>query len=288
MNYHHLQYFHAVAMEGHLTRAAKRLRISQSALSSQIRQLEEQLGQPLFLRERRALILTEAGRQALVYAEQIFTLGRELTEQMSQGRAPARETVRIGAVATLSRNFLEQFLAPILADGEVQIVLQSASLRELLSRLSSHALDLVLSNQAVQGDAGNGYRCQRIGHQPVSLVGRARSRRFRFPHDLAGQSLLLPSRESDIRAAFELLCERHRITFKVRAEVDDMAMLRLLARDVDAIALVPRIVVKDELKTRAIRELCRVPGLYEDFYMTTVKRRFVSAWVTKLNAPATG
>ena len=278
LNYHHLYYFWAVAKDGNLTRTAAQLHVSQSALSSQIKSLEDDLGQALFLREGRSLQLTEAGRLALTYAETIFVTGNELYALMKDGEFRKRQTVRIGAVATLSRNFQENFVRPLLRLNDIEMVLQSGTLADLLARLSVHSIDLVLSNRRVHRDAQNPWQSHRIARQPVSLVGKPRRIKhpFVFPDDLAAFPILLPSLESEIRAGFDLLCEQHRASYRVLAEVDDMAMLRLLARDTDAIALVPTVVVQDELRTGVLVEYCVVPRLFEDFYAITVKRHFQS------------
>jgi LysR family transcriptional regulator, transcriptional activator of nhaA len=276
LNYHHLHYFWAVAKEGNLTRAALHLHVSQSALSAQIKQLEGQLGQALFDRLGRTLVLTEAGRAALSYAEAIFTAGNELVALLGGSRRPDRQVLRVGAVATLSRNFQQNFLAPLLAREDVELVLQSAGEAELLSRLRVHTLDLVLSNRRVQAAADDPWRCRRIARQPVSLVGRPRPRRkaFRFPEDLATVPLLLPGRDNDIRAGFDLMCEQLGIRYTVRAEVDDMALLRLLARAAGGVALLPSVVVQDELKLGTLVEYAVVPDLHESFYAITVQRHF--------------
>lgn len=276
LNFHHLHYFWAVAKEGNLTRAATHLHVSQSALSAQIRQLEEQLGQALFARVGRGLQLTEAGQLALGYAESIFTAGAELTALLREGHRDERQVLRIGAMATLSRNFQENFLRPLLEREDVELVLHSGSLVDLLARLRVHTLDLVLSNQRVHASSEDPWRCQRIARQPVSLVGKPRSKRkaFRYPEELAEVPLLLPGRDNDIRAGFDLLCERLGIRYRLRAEVDDMALLRLLARDSDSVALVPTVVVQDELRTRRLVEYSVVPDLHETFYAISVQRHF--------------
>lgn len=284
LNYHHLHYFWAVAKDGNLTRTANQLNVSQSALSAQIKTLEDDLGQPLFLREGRRLQLTEAGRLAMSYADTIFTTGNELFALMKDGGIRTRQTVRIGAVATLSRNFQENFVRPLLELQDIELVLQSGTLSDLLTRLSLHSIDLVLSNRRVHRDAQNPWQSHRIARQPVSLVGRPRRTRepFAFPRDLSGYALLLPGTESEVRAGFDLLCEQHRVTYRTLAEVDDMAMLRLLARDSDALALVPTVVVQDELRSGVLVEYCVVPQLFEDFYAITVKRHFQSPIVRSL------
>jgi LysR family transcriptional activator of nhaA len=276
LNYHHLHYFWFVAKEGNLTRAAAKLRVSQSALSVQIRQLESQLGQPLFQRVSRRLVLTEAGRITLGYAEKIFPLGSELVATLHHGQSPARQVLRVGAVATLSRNFQRSFFAPLFERRDIELVLHAGSLSELLTRLGAHTLDLVLSNREVHSDAENPWRCRRIARQPISLIGRPRRSRapFRIPDDLRDVQLLLPGASSEIRSGFDLLCEQHDLRPNVLAEVDDMAMLRLLARDTDAVALLPSVVVRDELSEGRLQEYCVVPGLFESFYAISVKRHF--------------
>jgi len=276
LNYHHLHYFWAVAKEGNLTRAALRLHVSQSALSTQIRQLEAQLGQALFDRVGRTLSLTEAGRLALAHAETIFATGNELLALLRGDSRAQVQVLRIGAVATLSRNFQENFVKPLLGRDDVSLTLQSGSLSELLSRLRVHSIDLVLSNRRVHGSSEDPWRCRRIARQPVSLVGQPRGRRkaFRFPDELAEVPLLLPGRDNDIRAAFDLMCEQRGLRYRLRAEVDDMAMLRLLARDSDSVALLPTVVVQDELRSGQLVEYGVVPDLHENFYAISVQRHF--------------
>jgi LysR family transcriptional activator of nhaA len=275
LNYHHLQYFRAVAREGNLTRAAKHLNVAQSAVSTQIRQLEAQLGHALFVRQGRTLVLTEAGRIALDYADTIVGAGNELVATLREGRRQERQVLRIGAVATLSRNFQRAFLAPVVGRGDVELVLHSGSLGELLARLSAHTLDVVLSNRRVQEDVSTAWRCRRIARQQVSLVGPPRRGvPFRFPDDLAELPLILPGQDSEIRGAFDVICEQHAIRVAVAAEVDDMAMLRLLARDGGAVALVPAVVVVDELRSGVLEEYAAVPDLYEAFYAISVRRQY--------------
>ena len=284
LNFHHLHYFWAVAKEGNLTRAAQQLHVSQSALSTQIKQLESQLGQALFARVGRGLQLTEAGRMALGYADAIFASGTELVALLRDGKRREREVLRIGGVATLSRNFQENFVKPLLTRSDVELVMQSGSLDDLLGRLRIHTLDLVLSNRKVHSDAENPWRCRRVARQPVSLVGQPRGKRkpFRFPEELAEVPLLLPGRDNDIRTAFDLMCEQRGIRYQLLAEVDDMALLRLLARDSNSVALLPTVVVQDELRDRRLVEYCVVPQLFENFYAITVQRHFESALLKSL------
>ncbi|MEM8883661.1 MAG: LysR substrate-binding domain-containing protein [Planctomycetota bacterium] len=156
----------------------------------------------------------------------------------------------------------------------MRLRLESGSLEELLKRLANHGLDVVLSNVRPATDADRAWRCRRIAMQPVSLIGHRRRDAFRFPEDLHEVALILPGRTSDIRTEFDAVCAQLRVPVRIAAEVDDMATMRLLARDTEAVALLPSVVVRDELRTGQLHEYCEVPGLLESFYAITVERRF--------------
>jgi LysR family transcriptional activator of nhaA len=284
LNFHHLRYFHAIAREGSLTRAAKRLNLSQSALSVQLRKLEESLGHPLFDREHKSLVLTEAGKVVLDHAESIFRLGDDLVDTLQQRRSDRRQVLRVGAVATLSRNFQMRLLGDLARREDVELVLRSGSLRELLTQMQAHTVDLVLSNQPVRRDMETNWFSHLLAEQSVSLVAAKDKRKkvFRFPEDLDGQPVLVPSMESHIRTAFDLVMERYGVRPVIVAEVDDMAMLRLLARESGTLALVPRVVVLDELDSGVLVEKHRFPEIREGFYAITPSRKFPNALVKEL------
>ncbi len=273
LNFHHLHHFWAVATDGNLTRTAQRLRVAPSALSTQIRQLEDQLGQPLFMREGRRLTLTEAGRVARAYADDIFAAGHELVDTLREGRQRAHP-LRVGAVATLSRNFQRSFVRPLLRTPDVRFQLTSGSVDELLAQLEGHALDVVLSNRPAPSGDARPFRSRLLARQPVSVVSSVGFDGFRFPDDLAARPMILPGRASELRSAFDALCERFGVQVRILAEVDDMATMRLLSRDSDALAVVPSVVVRDELRQGLIQELCVVPDLTEAFYAITAERRY--------------
>lgn len=284
LNYHHLRYFWLVAHEGNLTQTARKINVSQSALSMQISQLETFLDQPLFDRVGRRLVLTEAGRIVLDFADSIFTTGDELLNTMAQLDQPQRRTLRVGALATLSRNFQLQMLGPLLADQEVEVVIRSGTLGELLQNLEDYQLDMVLSNVAPLRDAATRWDVHRIDQQAVSLVGRPRADwgARSLEELLTQESLVLPTRESSIRTGFDALMARLAIRPRILAEVDDMAMLRLVAREHNGVAVVPPIVVKDELEDGVLVEVAALPDLVETFYAITVARRFSNPVLTQL------
>lgn len=289
LNYHHLRYFRAVAHDGNLTRTAERLNLTQSALSVQIRKLEEQLGHALFDRRGRQLHLTEAGRIALDHADAIFTTGEELLGTLRETGA-VRQALRVGALATLSRNFQMEFLRPVLGRTDIELVLRSGSAAELLRALEALNLDVVLINQAPARDALTPFVAHRIAEQPVALVGTpARLRGMvSLANLLRAHPVILPTLESSVRSGFDALADRLDIRPQVVAEVEDMAMMRLLAREDVGLAVLPPIVVKDELAGGLLVEVDEPLGITETFYAVTMERRFPNPLLRGLLHQETG
>ena len=285
LNLHHLRLFRAVAREGTLTGAARALNLSQSAVSTQIKTLEASLGHPLFDRRGRNLEITEAGRIALDHADDIFRTADHLAATLSRAEGQ-RRVLRIGALATLSRNFQMQFLDPVLNRDDVEVVLRSGTQDSLLRGLQALSLDVVLTNMSPARDAGSPYLVTRVDDQPISLVGApdlapdARGSGKAALTDLIRHyPLILPTPETSLRAGFDALLERlaldrQGIVPRIAAEADDMAMLRLLTRAKVGIAVIPPIVVQDELKAGTLVEFSRLEDLTEIFWAVTIRRRF--------------
>ncbi len=286
LNLHHLRLFRAVAHDGTLTGAARALNLSQSALSTQIKALEVALGQDLFERRGRRLILTEAGRIALDHAESIFRTAEDLSATLRE-RGGGRRALRVGALATLSRNFQMQFLRPLIGRRDVEVVLRSGSQPELLRGLEAMALDVVLTNLAPARDAASRYLIQRIDEQPVSLIGtpeRLGPTPRPLPALLSDMPLILPTPETALRAGFDALIARLDISPQIAAEADDMAMLRLLVREDAGLAVIPPIVVRDELDSGRLTEAARLDGITETFLAVTLERRFPNPLLADLLA----
>ena len=284
LNYHHLRYFRLIARDLNLTRAAKKLNLSAPALSLQLKQLEESLGHPLFERRRSGLLLTEAGRIALDYAEAIGRTGEELLDVMQHRPRGGRQVLRVGAVATLSRNFQLEFLRPVLHRDDVEVVIRSGGFPELLLLLHSHQVDLVLSNQPARRDSETHWHSHLLAEQPVSLVGTPlwKKKKLRFPEGMKDVPVILPSQESNTRAGFDRLLASAGVRPRVVAEVDDMAMIRLLAREGEALALVPPVVVQSEIQEGILVETHRIPQIQETFYAVTPSRRVPNPVVGEL------
>lgn len=284
MNLHHLRLFRAVAADGTLTGAARRLNLSQSALSTQIKALEASLGHALFERRGRSLVLTEAGRIALDHADAIFRTADDLAAVMRE-TGNVRRALRVGALATLSRNFQMEFLHPLVGRRDVEVVLRSGSQAELLRELDSLALDVVLTNLAPPREADTPWLVHQIGEQPVSLIGTPKRVAGRDMQQLLRhEALVLPAKDSALRAGFDALMARYGLSPHVAAEADDMAMLRLLAREGAGLAVIPPIVVRDELTSGLLVEVARLDGIREHFLAVTRERRFPNPVIAELLA----
>lgn len=271
LNYHHLRYFQAVAHEGNLTRAAERLNLSQSALSTQIKALEARLGQNLFDRVGRLLVLAEVGRITLDHADRIFATGAELEATLAQ-TSTTLPPFRIGALSTLSRNFQMQFLRPVLARGGCEVILRSGG-SEMLETLRALGLDVVLTTEPPPSGQSASFTTHRIAAQSVGLHGAA----YRLQHKtltelLTHEPLILPT--GAIRTLFDGLLARLSVTPNIIAEVDDMAMVRLLAREGAGVALAPDVVLADEIASGRLATAPFDLELTETFYAITVPRNF--------------
>jgi len=284
LNYHHLRYFWSVAHEGSLTGAARALRLSQSALSVQIQKLEHELGHPLFERRGRRLHLTEVGRIALAHADAIFATGDDLLATLQAHSGSRAMVLRAGALATLSRNFQLSFFEPLLGRPDFELVIVSGTFDELLVALREHRVDVVLSNRFAPRQDGSSWVSHRIAEQPVSLVGPPshKGKRRSLKALLAEEPIIVPTPDSSIRVGFDALVDRLGISPRIVAEVDDMAMLRLIARSGVGLAVVPPIVVTQELEEGRLVEIRQIPELEETFYAITLPRRFPHPLVQEL------
>jgi LysR family transcriptional regulator, transcriptional activator of nhaA len=284
LNYHHLRHFWMIARHRSVTRAAEKLRISQSTLSEQLAELEAALGQKLFERRGKQLHLTEAGQIALEHAETIFNTGHELITRFRQSGENRQRTLRLGAVGPLSKNLQYDFIQPILADTRTKVVVVAGPLDDLTRQLQEHKLDLVLSNIPLRADQEQNIFNHLLGEVPVFLVGGKKLKLSpgKFPKFLKDVPLFLPSRQSDVRADFDLILANAGIEPFVHAEVDDMALLRLLALSGEGLGLVSKIVVERELQSRNIRFMQRVPDLAEKYFALTTRKRFQNAWLGEI------
>ena len=255
-------------------------------MSSQIRTLEARLGHALFERRGRGLHLTEAGRIARDHADAIFAAGDDLVGTLAQ-RGRARTALRVGALSTLSRNFQIGFLRPVLGRADVEVVLRSGAAGELLEALRTLALDVVLTNFAPLPDAAAPFVAHRLAEQGVGLFGTPRriGAAGTLRELLGAHPIILPTLGNGIRTGFDSLMARLDLRPQIAAEVDDMAMIRLLAREDIGLAVAPPIVVRDEIASAVLVEAPHALPIVETFHAVVVERRFPNPLLTTLLEP---
>lgn len=285
INYNQFFYFWVIAQEMSVTQAAARLRLSQSNLSEQLKNFEGQIGQALFDRKVRKLNLTEAGRLAFDYANSVFSSSQEMLDVFKNRPIQKQKTaIRVGAISSLSKNLQFEFIRPLLTDENLKLVMVEGNLAELVRQLQNHTLDVVISNAAVRADSVPEVFNHRLGEIQVSLVGAKKYKRMAkgFPASLSGQPVFFPSRAGRYRSDFEAWLERERVQIDVRAEVEDMALLRLFAMSGLGLALVPEIVVKRELDFGELVIIRKLKGFAETFFAVTTTRKFPNPHIERV------
>jgi LysR family transcriptional activator of nhaA len=190
----------------------------------------------------------------------------------------------VGALATLSRNFLMGFLRPVVGNPDVELVLRSGPAGDLLRALETLNLDIILVTRPADRDALTPFVSHRLAEQAVSLVGTPDlcPPGADLAQMLAQRQVILPTSDSGVRVGFDALADRLSIRPQIAAEVDDMAMMRLLAREGVGLAVLPPIVVQDELRSGTLIEVDRLPGISETFYAVTMDRRFPNPLIRDL------
>ncbi len=277
LNYHHLLYFWTVAKEGSIARACQELRLAQPTISGQIRALEETLGEKLFTRSGRRLIMTDTGRMVFQYADEIFGLGRELTEVL-KGRPRGRPIRFIVGISDLIPKLIAyRILQPVFTLAHpVRLVCYEDEPEDLLARLSAHKLDLVLTHTPAHSAVGIRVFSHRLGSSGVSLfAASATAARYRkdFPARLDGAPFLLPMERSALRRDLEHWFSIHNIHPRVVGEFQDNALLNVFGHSGAGIFAAPT-AIEDEVK-RYVRVVAvgTLDSITEEFYAVSAERK---------------
>jgi LysR family transcriptional regulator, transcriptional activator of nhaA len=277
INYHHLLYFFIVAREGGLVQAGKVLRLSHPTLSAQIHTLEDQLGEKLFLKVGRKLELTEMGRVVYRYAEEIFSLGREMVDTV-KGRGGGKQLrLDVGIVDVVPKLVVRRLLQPALDLAEpVRLVCVEAPYEKLLADLALHALDIVIADAPVP--AGSNIRAYNhlLGETGVSFFAvrsLASQLRRKFPASLDGAPMLLPLEQLPLRRALDQWFERNEVKPKVVAEFEDSALLKAFGADGVGAFTAPSVVEAEVMAQYGVETIGRSDEVKERFYAISAERR---------------
>jgi LysR family transcriptional activator of nhaA len=276
LNYKHLHYFWAVVRAGGITRAAEKLHLTPQTLSGQLKQLEESVGVELFTQVGKRLELTEAGRVAYSYADEMFSLAAELGEALKSLPAGRAQSFRVGVADAVPKSIAHRLIAPALRLADpIRLVCREGKLENLLAELALHRLDCVLSIRPVPSGLSVRSYNHKLGssaiglYAPRTLVLPGTS----FPRCLHGQPLLLPSEDSPVRGQLMDWFEEQRVVPSVVGEFDDTALMKTFARAGAGVFPAP-IAIRGEIDHAYDAELLGpVADIDESYYAISTERR---------------
>jgi len=277
LNYSHLQYFWAVAREGSIAKASKSLHITPQTISGQLKLLEEAIGHPLFNRVGRRRVLSDTGRLVFEYADEIFSVGAELTSVLQGRQLIGPITLNVGIVSSMPKLIAERIIAPaLMGDAPVRVRCHESSLEQLLSELAVHRLDIVLSDQAMPDGLGLKAYNHRLGESGMSFFAqksKARGLRARFPECLDNAPMLLPSKSSVLRRRLDDWFERHELYPRIAGEFDDSALLKAFGEAGAGIFAGPSAIESEICRMYRMAVIGQTTDITERYYAISPERR---------------
>lgn len=283
LNYHHLHYFHVIAQEGTIAKAAEKLGMGQPTLSTQLKQLEESLGKKLFERRKQRLYLTEAGKIAFEYSDQVFRLGSEMVEVLNDRLQNNRVHVQIGALDSVPKSLILEVVLQAYRQGNCAVSVLEGASGDLLRELTAHQIDLLLSNHPPNVDAQTIYS-KSIAQLDVVVCGSPRFRHLRkgFPQSLEGQPFIFPTRHSRLRRDLEHYFSLKGIRVDPLAETQDTSLQKLLGKE--GVGLIPIVEAgaEDLIKEKKLVVLGTLEGIYEEIWLMAANRKIDNPIAAKL------
>jgi LysR family transcriptional activator of nhaA len=277
LNYHHLRYFHAVAQEGSVRRASDRLRISQPSICAQVKQLESALGETLYRRSGRSLVLTDFGRVIYGYADEILALGRELLTTAKRTPSPRKLRLHLGTVDSFPKLLSLEILRPVFAHvPPVHVTCHEGKLDDLLGQLGAHRLDGVLADEPPPSSAKVKTFTHPLGASGVSFCASpllARRLARRFPANLHGAPVLLPTQNTALRRDLEKWFRAVQVEPLVTGEFEDAAMAKIVATESIGITVVPTVVETEAIERYGFIVLGRTEECQTQLFLITAERR---------------
>lgn len=277
INYQHLLYFWSVVRTGSLTRACEELALSAPAVSSQLRTFEQRLGEKLLAKSGRGLVPTEAGKLVYGYADDIFTLGRELLDALEQ--RPTARPLRLlaGIDDVLPKEIAYRLLEPgMRIERPVRVVCREGTLERLVADLAVHDVDVVLSDAPVTSRLNVRVHSHPLGRCEVHWMATpamASRLRRRFPASLEGVPVLLPTDDTAIRRALDAWFDRRGVRPQLLGEFEDYAMLREFAHAGHGFAPVPSILERQFRRQHGLARVGAADGVYAEFYVISSERK---------------
>jgi len=277
LNFHHLRYFWTVARKGGVRKAAEELHVSQPSISAQLKLLEESLGEKLFKRSGRNLVLTDMGHLVLTYADEIFSAGRELMSVVKQRPGGRAIRLSVGMTDALSKFIGFQILKPAFYFSQpVHVVCRQAEIGPLVNQLQAHRLDLVLADEPASSSLKAKTFNHRLGRSGITFCALpqiARKLRRNFPKSLHQAAALLPSDNMGMREPLEKWFYAKGIRPRVIAEFEDAGLMKVAASAGLGFTMVHSVVDKVALEHFGLKAIAKVKECASDFYAITIERR---------------
>lgn len=291
MNLKHLFYFWKVAKHGGVLRASETIHISPQTLSGQIKLLEERIGTALFKRNGRTLELTEAGKLAMGYADEMFTLSAELDQVLRQYPEGRAIEFRVGVSDALPKSLAYRLLRPaIKLDEPVRIVCREWRLDRLLSELALHRLDMVISDTPVPPNVEIKAYSHKLGESGVTFMAHpklAKQAKLPFPKNLEQLPLLLPGEDSAMRKAINEWLDQQRLKVSVVGEFDDAALMAAFGREQVGAFPIPSVLANEYSQKDVLVEVGAAETIRIKYFALTIKRRLTHPCVLAIASQGT-
>jgi len=290
LNYHHLLYFWTVVREGGVSRAAERLRLAQPTVSAQVRLLEQTLGETLLERKGRRVVPTEVGRVVYGYADEIFSIGRELVGTL-KGRPSGRPPqLTVGVANAVPKLIVQRLLRPAIDQaGPLRLVCREGNPEQLVSALATHALDVIISDAPAPPHVRVRVFNHLLGESGLSFFARgalASKVRRRFPRSLADVPWLLPTSNTSLRRGLDQWFEARSLHPRVLAEFEDSALMDAFAEEGAAVFPAPTAIEKQVCRHYRVRVVGRTDDVRERYYAVSAERRIKHPAVAAITAAA--
>ena len=291
MNFKHLHYFWVTAKAGGIVRAGEQLHTTPQTLSGQIKLLEAWLGRQLFRKSGRQLELTDEGRLALGYADQIFTLGAEMEAALRQASGGQKTLeFRVGVADSVAKSVVYHLLEPALAMAQpVRLICSEGKFPDLLAQLALHRLDLVLADEPMSGRVSIKAFNHPLGSTPMSFFCTPALRALLkgdFPQCLSDAPLLIQSASSSVRKQLDSWFTQHQIHPRIIGEFDDGALMKAFGREGRGIFMSASVLEAETLTQYGVQVIGRTDEMVEDFFAISVERRITHPCVAAITQAA--
>ncbi|MEN0060305.1 MAG: LysR family transcriptional regulator [Bdellovibrio sp.] len=283
LNYHHLHYFYTIAKEGTIAKAAEKLHIGQPTLSTQLKQLEASLGKELFERRKQRLYLTEAGKIAFQYAQQVFSLGAEMVEALEDRLQNNRIDVKIGALDSVPKNIITDVALRAVKYGNCKVSVLEGAGGVLLRELSAHQIDMLVANYPPHVDFQSVY-AKSIAKLEIVVCGTPQYKSLRrdFPRSLEAQPFIFPTVHSKLRGDLDHYFQTNGLRVDIVAETQDTSVQKLLGQEGVGLIPIARVAAADLLKEKKLIELGTLQGVYEEIWLAAADRKINNPIAAKL------